>query len=169
MHTKILIRPLNFHLRYQHWESQQKQIDFSDLHQCYTSHVFEHKNNNIKFEATKLYAKLYWDVNFNDLEQLAYIIEHFKNTLLKNKYSILKSEERNEVWDKGIKVKVLGIILKADTFYDELGEQTEINYGDIYLEQHIFEEKQSLIITAKYYLERVNYSFEKLMELLLKG
>jgi hypothetical protein len=80
----------------------------------------------------------------------------------------LKSEERNEVWDKGIKAKVEGIILKADSFYNENGEQTEINYGDIYLEQHNFEHRQSLTITAKYYLGRENFTFEKLMELLLK-
>ena len=168
MDTKILLRPLNFHLRYQHWESTQKEIDLFHLHQYYTSHVFEHENNTIRFESNNLYAKLNWDVHFNDIEQLAYIIEHFKNKLLKNKYSILKSEERNEIWDKGIKAKVEGIILKADVFYTESGEQSEINYGDIYLEQNIFENRQSLSITAKYYLGRVNYSFEKLMELLLK-
>ncbi len=168
MHTKILLRPLNFHLRYQHWESTQKEIDLNHLHQCYTRHVFGHEDNNIQYGCDQLHAKLYWNANFNDPEQLAYIIEHFKNILLKNNYSILKSEERHEVWDKGIKAKVQGIVLKADTFYDELGEHREINFGDIYLEQHIFEDKQSLSITAKYYLGRVNYTFEKLMELLLK-
>lgn len=168
MHTKILLRPLNFHLRYQQWESTQKEIDLGQLHQCYTDHVFEHLNNSMQYENNHLYAKLQWDVDFKDLEQLAYIIEHFKNKLLKNKYSLLKSEVRNEVWDNGIKAKVEGIILKADSFYNENGEQNEINYGDIHLEQHIFEQRQCLTIMAKYYLGRVNYTFEKLMELLLK-
>jgi len=168
MHTKILLRPLNFHLRYQQWERTQKEIDLNQFHQCYTGHVFEHEENNIQYDCNQMFAKLHWDVNFTDLEQLAYIIEHFKNILLKNNYSIFKTEERHEVWDKGIKAKVQGIILIADIFYDELGEQRAKNYGDVYLEQHIFEDRQSLTITARYYLGRENYTFEKLMELLLK-
>jgi hypothetical protein len=77
MDTKILLRPLNFHLRYQHWESTQKEFDLCQLHECYTDHVLEHQNNNIQYENNHLYSKLQWHADFKDLEQLAYILEHF--------------------------------------------------------------------------------------------
>jgi hypothetical protein len=169
MHTKILIRPLNFHLRYQHWASKQKTKEINELHISYACHVFEQMKTDIKYESNAHYVKLLWMPKFKDSERLAYIIEHFKNTLLKNKYKILKYEERNEIWDKGINVFVKSINLISDSSLHTEVDPNEVNFGNIYLEQNLIENEQSLCITAKNLENKPKYSFEKLMELLLKS
>lgn len=168
MHTKILFRPVNFHLRYQQWENTHKSKDLENLHHCYCQHVFEQEKNNIVYDENELYAKLQWNTEFNEPERLAYMIEHFKNTLLKNNYSLLKLEEKNEIWDKGLKVTVQNVVLNADAHYNEFGAFSELHFGDITLEQINIEDQFILGITCKYYINKTHYSFEKLMELLLK-
>jgi hypothetical protein len=71
-------------LRYQHWAIKQKMEDLNDLHISYACHVFEQKNTDIKHESSAHCIKLLWMLQFKDPERIAYAIEHFKNTLLKN-------------------------------------------------------------------------------------
>ena len=166
MSTKILIRPLNFHLRYQHWQGIEKSKDLDLLHKHYAAHVFDQIKNEIIFQVDGLSTKMQWSPHFTDSERLAYIIEHFKNILLKNKYILLKYEERNEVWDRGIKTNIQSFTFITDSKSNRWKEKTENNFGQIILEQS-HGEKQSLLICTEPIKEEKHLSFEKLMEFLL--
>lgn len=165
MHTKILIRPENFHLRFQQWHRQQFAEHLNWLRNSYAEAAFADGSAELRLEQNPMQARLVWQPDGMETEQMAFFLELFKTRLLDRQYNLQISDERSEVFDNGLRITVHRHFLKPDVAQGPPG--VHHLYGNLFLEHRFGSEYNSLCITANYYGDRIYYGFEKLMEILL--
>lgn len=168
MHTKILIRPENFHLRYQHWHEKESPVHLEMLRGSYANEVFGMGSDDLTYEHSSQYARITWHPGDLQIEALSCLLDHFRNVMLKNNYYIQISDERNEVFDSGLKLTIHRHYLKPDRLVSNgLADETPLQFGNIFLEHRFNSRYNALCISSNYYGDRTYTSFEKLMEVLL--
>lgn len=168
MHTKVLIRPENFYLRYQHWQEKACRVHLEMLRGSYANEVFGKGSDDLNYEHSSQYARIVWHPDSLQIEDLAFVLEHLSGTLLKNNYALQLKDERNEVFDSGHKVSVQRHYLKPDLPCEEVMQNGNLHlYGNIFLEHRFSRQFNALHITSNYYGNKRYLSFEKLMEVLL--
>jgi hypothetical protein len=169
MHAKILIRSESFHLRYQQWKDKDAKIHLEMLRGSYANEVFGKGSEDLKHERNKQYTAVFWQPEDISFEALAYLLEYFKNILLKNNYFQQLSDERHEVFDNGLKLTVHRHYLKPSIPLEERYKpNASLLFGNIFLEHRFNSQSSSLSITANYYGDKRYDSFESFMELILK-
>jgi hypothetical protein len=168
MHTKLLIRPMNFQIRYQQWVDTLMFSHLDMLRGSYANEVFGNGAEDLKFIVQQAQSKIIWQPEILQTSDISCIIDYFKTILLNHKYYSYISDERQDVFDSGVKMNVHRHYLKPNIDADELlnNSQTHL-FGNIFLEHHFNNNNNSLIITVNYYSQKKYESFEKLMELLL--
>ncbi|HEY1047263.1 MAG TPA: hypothetical protein VGF79_12535 [Bacteroidia bacterium] len=168
MHTKLLIRPVNFISRYQHW-TQNRLIEFLEMFRgSYANAVFGKGAEDLQYIEDKAQNRLIWEPGVVSMDEMGFMIDYFKEVMLKNKYFNYLSDVRQDVFDNGIKLNVHRHYLKPDSAFHFNKEETEIqHFGNIFFEHHFNAKINSISISVNYYGQNQYASFEKLMELLL--
>lgn len=168
MHTKILIRPEKFHLRYQQWQEKMMSMHIEMLRGSYANEVFGKGADDLKFETNSQYSRLTWQPEDIQIDAISCLLDHFKNLLLKNNYGVRLSDERNEVFDNGLKLTIHRHYLKPEISFEELLHQggSQI-FGNLFLEHRFNNQHNTFCISANYYGNKTHHPFEKLMEVLL--
>lgn len=168
MHTKVLIRPENFYLRYQHWQEKNRQLHLEMLRGSYANEVFGKGADDLNYEHSSQYARIKWSPDSMQIEDIAFMLEHLSGVLLKNNYSLQLRDERNEVFDSGHKVSVQRHYLKPDLPCEDVMQSGNLHlYGNVFLEHRFSSHYNALNIISNYYGNKRYLSFEKLMEVLL--
>ncbi len=169
MHTKILIRSLTFNLRYQQWIEKHRPIHVEMLRGSYANEVFGLGSSDLHYETSNASSRIIWSPGVLEIEHLDFMMEHFVCILLKNNYCKVLSDERNEVFDKGLKLTIQRHHLKSGEAPGEQGENNPTNkFGNIRIEHRFNSVHNTLCISANYNGEKRYQSFEKLMEILLE-
>lgn len=168
MHTKLLIRPENFVSRYQQWHEDRRAVQLEMLRGSYANELFGSGADDIRFEQEKTHARLLWQPEDINIEDLGFILDHFRDIMLKNNYYNNLSDERLEVFDSGLKLTVHRHYLKPDISFKEIiTPDTSHLYGNLFLEHHFNSRLNTFSISTNYYSHKQYLSYEKLMELLL--
>ncbi len=161
MNTKILIRPENFLLRYQHWKEKDRNLHIEMLRGSYANEVFGKGSSDLKYEQSNRYSRIIWTPEEVRIEALGFLLEDLKNVLLKNNFTLQISDERNEIYDSGLKVTVHRQYLKTSESDDE--DRT----GTIVLEHSFSRMFNAITITSICGEGQAGLAFEKLMETLM--
>lgn len=168
MQTKILIRTLTFNSRYQQWYETGRNNHIEMLRGSYANEVFGLGSDDLAHEQSPAYCRITWQPRELEIEDLGFVMDYFQAVMLKNKYSNTLSDERYEVFDKGLKMTVHRHYMKPVTAQQHISSGTGHNlYGNIFFEHRFNGRYNALCLCANYH-EGTDYeSFEKLMEILL--
>jgi hypothetical protein len=165
MHTKILVRTLTFNSRYQQWAENDRNIHLEMLRGSYANEVFGLGSSDLAFEYSEAYARIIWSPDVLRIEDLDFMMDYLLSVMLKNNYSLTLSDERNEIYDRGLKMTVHRHYLKPVSLQKN---QDEKLFGNIFIEHRFNNRINSLCISANYHHQNQYMSFEKLMEILLE-
>jgi hypothetical protein len=168
MHTKILLRTLTFNLRYQQWTENNMNVHLEMLRGSYANEVFGTGSSDLAFEESAVYSRITWSPEELRIEDLDFMMDYLQAVMLKNNYYLNLSDERNEVYDSGLKMTVHRHYLKPLlSTVDISPEKAYRRFGNIFMEHRFNNRLNSLCISANYYGKNKYLSFEKLMEILL--
>lgn len=138
------------------------------LRGSYANEVFGNGAEDLKFIAQQAQSKIIWQPEILQTNDISCIIDYFKSIILQNNYYSYISDERQDVFDSGVKMNVHRHYLKPNIDANEIMNNNQSHlFGNIFLEHHFNSNNNSLIITVNYYSQKKYESFEKLMELLL--
>lgn len=168
MQTKILIRTLTFNSRYQQWFETSRSNHIEMLRGSYANEVFGLGSDDLVYEQSDSYCRIAWQPQELGIEDLGFVMDYFQTIMLKNHYNNTLSDERYEVFDKGLKLTVHRHYLKPVlSQQDILSETAHHLYGNIFLEHRFNGRYNALNLSANYQTSKRYESFEKLMEILL--
>lgn len=167
MHTKLLIRPVNFISRYQQWCSGEIRDHLEMLRGSYANEVFGTGSEDLRYIEDKAQNRIIWQPLELGHDELGFLIDYFKELMLKNQYDNYISDERQEIFDNGIKLNVHRHYMKPAHTRMGPGNSSE-TFGNVFFEHHFNSKVNSISISVNYYGQNTYLKFEKLMELILK-
>jgi hypothetical protein len=138
------------------------------LRGSYANEVFGLGATDLVYESTSAYSRITWSPEVLEIEDLDFMMDYFEGVLLKNNYYSNLSDERNEVFDNGLKLTVHRHYLKPGFSAGDLSVVPEAHqFGNVFIEHRFNSRHNTLCISANYYGKKQFQSFEKLMEILL--
>lgn len=164
MHTKLLIRPLNFELRFQQWIDNGLIDQLNMLRGSYANEVFGEGSDDLSHLRSDGHSRIIWQPAEIESIHLGFMCEYFKSKLESENYYIFLSDEREEIYDSGLKLSIHRHFLKPEK--DEHSPDFNV-YGNVIIEHHFSPGHKSLLISVNYFNTKRYLSFERLMELLL--
>ncbi len=168
MHTKLLIRPIQFNSRYQQWKQLSKDDCLNSLRNAYSKELCGQNTLDISVEKTSQFCTLMWYPKNISAENLSFLLDYFRDVLLNNNYYNHLSEEKTEIMDRGLKHQIQSHFLKPDiSFKEQITPEQHYLFGHIYLELN-HSNQIEFKIKCSYFSHKTFWSIEKLMELLLQ-
>lgn len=138
------------------------------LRGSYANEVFGQGSEDLVHEETSTYCRITWQPLELEIEDLGFVMDYFQAIMLKNNYTNALSDERYEVFDKGLKLTVHRHYLKPGIPQQHILPGTAHNlYGNIFFEHRFNGRHNGLCLSANYHEDKRYESFEKLMEILL--
>lgn len=169
MSSQLLLRNEEFDACYQEWIMLYRKDSIGKMAYSYAEEVFGRGSNDAMYIAHPTGCCFIWFPDFCNKEEPEFVIDFFRDILKSNGYYRYLSDERNEPNADGKDCVIRRHYMKPEIRLQQFAEgKPHGQYGNIFLEVIFYQaEPQFIKITANYYTDRENYSFEKLMELLL--
>ena len=164
MHTKILVRTINFNARYQQWIEKDRSLHLEMLRGSYANEAFGNGSADLELEYSGAYSRITWSPAELRIEDLGCMMDYFQSLMLKNSYYLNLSDERREVFDTGLKLTTQRHYLKPAADNRDVSDR---QFGNVFIEHSFNSRFNSLSISANYHGQNQYHSFEKLMEILL--
>ena len=169
MHTKILIRTDSFSEHYQHWLQRDVKDIIEILSGSYANEVFGKGSEDLKYEQSDSFKKIIWQPAFLNQQTFGFLIDLFKTKLIAFAgYQLNLSDERNEIFDNGLRFTTHRHYLKPTFNKTELIKlQDQVKFNNLILEHRFNKQYNAFYLTANFNKDAHLTSFEKLMEFLL--
>ncbi len=168
MHTKVLIRTDSFIEHYQQWLKKEVNEVIEILSGSYANEVFGMGADDLKFEKLPDLSRITWNPTVLKTQELGFLMDFFKSKLEECGYCLNLSDERQEIFDSGLRLIIHRHFLKPTIGDQELlNMRQNAKFGKLYLEHRFNGKVNSFCLTASYYDHLNQSSFEKLMEFLL--
>lgn len=168
MQTKILIRTITFNSRYQQWFETGRNNHIEMIRGSYANEVFGLGSDDLVYEQSSICCRISWQPLELEIEDLGFVMDYFQAMMLKNNYTNTLSDERYEVFDKGLKLTVHRHYMKPVIPEQDILRGTAYQlYGNIFFEHRFNGRHNALCLSANYHAGKSYESFEKLMEVLL--
>lgn len=173
---KILIREKSYKQAYNSWKSgKERNHVISRVREFYELSILGEKSLECEVIQTPTYAMfIVHDQEDWDEDTYRFLMDYWREKVLGEGYTAYMSDQRRELLDGGIRLKIERHYLKPDV-YEAMMKGLPINrrYGNVTLELVFFgEEVDYLKMTMGFYHERNKHrekGLENLMEVLLKG
>lgn len=160
MHTKVLIRSQNYSEHYQQWLQKGVGELLELFSGSYANGVFGKGADDLDYEILPTFRRITWYPDHVIHQEMSFIMDYFMLRLIQCNYMLVLSDERNEVFDSGVRITI-------HRHYMKPAEDATSDFGNIILEHRFNPHTNNLALTVNNLPIYGSGSFEKLMELLL--
>ncbi|MDI1233801.1 MAG: hypothetical protein PSX81_05940 [bacterium] len=167
MHTKVLIRTDSFIEHYQHWLNKDMEEVLEIMSGSYANEVFGKGADDFSFEQQAELIKISWKPTVLNRQSIGFLIDYFQTKLCENGYVLTLSDERQEVFDSGMRLTIHRHYLKPIKQNNSNSGLPYLNFGNLVIEHQFNQNRNQLCLTVTHNEVTNSGSFEKLMELLL--
>lgn len=170
MHTKILIRTDSFFEHYQQWLQRDVKDVLEMLSGSYANELFGNGAIDLHYQQTPTCKQILWEPECLPHQSIGYLIDYFKTNLVAFAgYQNCISDERTEVYDKGMRMTIHRHLLKHIACNLPIPTALFDNpKGNLHLE-HRFNKNQNVLFIKSIDCNNPQFnSFENMMSFLLK-
>lgn len=168
MHTKVLIRTDSFIEHYQHWLKKNVNEVLEIMSGSYANEVFGKGADDFTFEQKADTIKIKWKPAVLNKQEIGFLMDYFQAKLCNHGYVLSLSDERQEIFDSGLRLTIHRHFLKPIKKGSAPSEQsTLLNFGNLVFEHQFNQASNQFCLSVNQGGQGDSASFEKLMEFLL--
>lgn len=168
MHTKVLIRTDSFIEHYQHWLKKEVNEVLEIMSGSYANEVFGKGADDFTFEQKADSIKIKWKPAVLNKQEIGFLMDYFQTKLCQHGYVLSLSDERQEIFDSGLRLTIHRHFLKptkSNTI--EPSSNEKLNFGNLIIEHQFNQASNQFCMSVNRSQQNETASFEKLMEFLL--
>lgn len=168
MHTKVLIRTDSFIEHYQHWLKKEVNEVLEIMSGSYANEVFGKGADDFSFEQKADTIKIKWKPAVLNKQEMGFLLDYFQTKLCSQGYLLSLSDERQEIFDSGVRLTIHRHFLKPIKKEGNAVEHDQLlNFGNLIIEHQFNQASNQFCLSVNRSGQSHSASFEKLMEFLL--
>ena len=166
MHTKVLIRTDSFIEHYQQWLQINVNEVLEIMSGSYANEVFGKGSEDFDYKKNTDTTVIKWKPIVLNKQEVGFLMDYFQTKLCQHGYTLSLSDERQELFDSGLRFTIHRHFLKPIITAVHQNNPC-YNFGNLILEHQFNQKSNAFCMTVHRHASSELASFEKLMEFLL--
>ena len=166
MHTKVLIRTDSFIEHYQHWLKMNVNEVLEIMSGSYANEVFGKGSDDFDYKKNADTTVIKWKPSVLNKQEMGFLMDYFQTKLCQHGYTLSLSDERQELFDSGLRFTIHRHFLKPIITAVHQNNPC-YNFGNLILEHQFNQKNNAFSMTVHRQASAELSSVEKLMEFIL--